>query len=844
MLTLFGTGLASGGDPSYPAISNLQAKYLGGRRLQLTIPRPSIASTQIVYADIERNGEPYYTGRINKDTDYTIWYISSHQIFIDSYVCPGETYIYSVTYRTDDGKYSETAIVEIEVPFVEDKPLTATYINGRVVSVYRDMGTVKNFPDAAFHVYRDGVHVGTFSQNTTGAFESGDSWLTNNSGMWFNDRNAHPGQTHEYRVEIVLFEGMTPMIQKTNAVVPMPSDAANLFLVSYLEERKISIKYDSNNTKDFPECTFELYRDGMKLGEFTQRISQNLENGDSWVGNTRNVTYNDNHALVGQEHEYTLVARLYPGGPSLTFTRKLLVPLPDINNVLLSVMEPRRVNLRIDEYAAHSFPNRLIELYRDGEKIMECLPKTTGELSNGDFWNFSSKEFRYTGFNLIPGQTYQFTVRIILYPGGPTVERTQSIALPSPRFDHSNFKSSYSHGSRVDVNAYISGLTGFYPNMYFHLYRDGELLGEFLYRYGTSGTMENGDQWSISGYWFIYYDYNATPGKTHNYSVRITLFEGYTLEFSRSVQIPVPSVPQSVVSVYRESGRRVTVSIRNNWASYRGLRYAIYRDETKLAEFSARNPILDPDTSDYVTKSTSYLYYVDTKHGVPGTTHTYRVEYIFADDVRFDRSASIHISDINLRQDLVKLQPNVGDGVLLSIGRGYRAYADLKYRIYRDDILVGELKDGVSGSSDNGNIWFLNPTTMYFHDATATMGHHEYRVVFQLFPGCEYSLNYTTTSQENRPSVLNYNYLPVIKKLPDNSHLLGLTIKRNGIADGQQFRVSLDGLNAVFEDNGESNMTLEGRDFPETGMLTFYVVAKPVIYYDNEPMEMSVGLVR
>lgn len=370
------------------------------------------------------------------------------------------------------------------------------------------------------------------------------------------------------------------------------------------------------------------------------------------------------------------------------------------------------------------------DVYRDNVKLQTVVDGQNDPETDGQIW-YSSGSYRY--FNDMaawPGHTHNYMV-VARVGTDESTGVSKEISIPVPVFP--TLTATYKSGR----TAYLrwDHVGGGFNNLRYDIFRDDVKIAEFGPK--SQGTAENGDSWEFSITDQFFYDNNVFPGQNHHYKVVATLFPGSDASISKEVRvnIPLPSFPEPSISY--QGGRTVQFYWSHAGPGFSDVRYQVYRDGVKRAEFAAKTSGAG-DNGDSWDFNSVRQYYSDSG-AFPGQTHTYHFVATLFPGCDISREVVYTVPSSAFKS--VSISYSGVRTVELLWSRITSADFDVVYTVYRDGEALASFNADATGSAENGDSWKIKSSYQYFYDANAWPGKvHQYKVVAHLFPGCELSV--------------------------------------------------------------------------------------------------------
>lgn len=687
-----------------------------GRQVKLEWTRVEVSGSVVDY-DIYRDDVKLATvidGQKDPETDGQVWYSNAlYQYYNDNTAWPGKTHTYTVIAKVGvDSANPITRNYAVPVP-----SFTGTWISykgGRTVRLEWTHLTA-DFGDMKYQIFRDDVKIAEFQQRTSGEDANGNTWINDTSYQNFYDNNAFPGETHNYKIVAVLFEGSDAVVEFTKSyAVPIP--AFTSVWASYRSGRTVGLEWSHINA-GFADMKYQIFRDDVKIAEFQQKSSGESANGDTWVTNTSYQSFYDNNTFPGQTHKYKIVAVLFEGCEAIAQVEKSVpIPLPAFTNTGFTYQNGRNVRIHW-LHIPNWFTNITYHVYRDNQKIADFTSKTQGTGVNGDTWSFDGGYQYYTDATAYPGKNHAYKIVATLFPGFE-IAFEQSYTVPSTSFDSVSIIYS---GVRT-VQFYWRRIASPDFNVVYTVYRDGEALASF--NADATGSAENGNSWKLHSSYQYFYDANAWPGKVHQYKVVAQLFPGCELSVEKEFQVPHTILPAPVFTY--QSGRNVQL----HWAkivshpTFDTIQYTVFRDGVELASFTADTEGSGTNNDSWKSAG-NHQYYVDGT-AIPWQTHQYRVEARLFEDCTVARESNYTVPGPKVTSPW----PTVMSVNSVSLSLGYNwanSFADASLEIYRN----GQKIDTLTPTNN------AFPTTYLDTGINVPDGPHYYQFLFRLYPGCD-----------------------------------------------------------------------------------------------------------
>ena len=559
-----------------PSFTGTWISYKGGRtvRLEWTHLKEGFDNMKYqVFRDDVKIGE-FQQRTTGEEASGNTWVSdSTYQNFYDNNAFPGETHSYRIVAVLFEGSEAVVQFTKsIPVPVPEFTRSWFTYQSVRTVRIEWNHINA-GFADMKYQVFRDDVKIGEFQHNTNGEDANGNTWVTNATYQNFYDNGAFPGETYNYKVVAVLFEGCDVVVQ-TEKTVPIPLPTFSRTGFNYQDGRNVRI-YWLHMPNGFTNITYHVYRDNQKIADFTSKTQGTGVNGDTWSFDSAYQYYNDATAYPGKIHEYKIIATLFPGF-EITFEQSYTVPRTIFDSVTINYSGVRTVQLYWRKITHSQFSDIVYTVYRDDVPLASYGAADSGTAQNGDSWKQDTYYQYYTDTNAWPGKVHQYKVVARLFPGGElSVEKEFQVPhtiLPATGF-------TYQNGRNVRLNwTKIVTYPTFDPIQY-TIFRDGIELASFAA--DTEGTGANNDSWRSDSYSQYYFDVTAIPWQTHTYKVEARLFTDCNVTRESNYTVPGPKVNSPSPTVMSVDSVSLTIgSVSAN--SFADAVLEIYRDGLKI----------------------------------------------------------------------------------------------------------------------------------------------------------------------------------------------------------------------------------------------------------------------
>lgn len=818
-----------------PRVVTPTVSISGGRNVTLSMACNSLAEYSEAVFDIYRDDQllatlaPNTAGDLPNGDGWTI--NGASLLYYDRNGIPGTTHSYRVTVTLYNGgpTIEASGSIAIPLPQLSESDIPARCYNGRMVSLGLGASRFSWYPDRYITIYRDDMMIADFSAKASGTLENGNSVL---SGI-FHDVNGIPGQTHEYKVAVTLYEGGPLIEASTSVAIPLPAfSEKDLWIYNY-QGRRVHFQVGGNPFSWYPDRFIEIFRDGEKLAGYLFRSSGTLENGNSWSG----LSFYDIYGIPGQTHEYRAVVTLYENGPTVEASTSISIPLPEYSSADLSAycFQGHKINIGLGAGKLSWYPERFYEIYRDDVKLAEFPFGTVGTMGNGNSWGNSDSFVDVTG---IPGETYQYRVKVTLFKFGPPVEAVLPVTISLPEFSDASILPAHVRGQQVQVRIKNSSFA-WYPKARYQIYRDNQLLAD--YPANGSGSSANGDRWSGGPFYDTFTDSHAKLDAVQTYRVVVTLFEGGpTVEGTATVRVPALVLDDSNLSISQGEGRPIRVRITHGLAEdMPDIVYNLFRDGVMLGRFTVGSSGMT-DIGNFWDSSGNTVDFYDVQCGPFGTVHEYRVVFEQNDGSSAGVAKEFAVPFPILPE--LQATSGLGGSTLLSIPR-FRGFPDLWYEIYRDGVFIQRVKDGSFGGDDTGNQWDTSRNTQYFTDFSATTGEdYTYRVVYEFYDACSIDTFVRSAIGTTLPCVYSFDYLPVIKRLPTREYLLGLSIARNMAPDDATVCIDSRRNDVIFAENGMQRISFPAANFDGSGFVNLYVVAPANTNFENDKFWFNIWI--
>lgn len=347
--------------------------------------------------------------------------------FTDTHAFPGRTHTYRLVFRLFEGCSVEMEKeIAVPMPSVGSSIYYVKYQNGRNVQVGIQNFTTY-FPELTYEIYRDDEKLAEVSPSTEGSLENGDNWhQTDTAWFFFYDTHARPGQTHVYRVVFRLFDGCW-FEQTRQLAIPMPEAHISDIMINRVGARTIRLLMLSR-LAGFPELTYHIYRNGVKLAEFPHGADGALENGDSWVLNKSTYFY-DVHGVPGATYTYKILINLYDD-VCLEYEKSISIPKDRLSNNFVSAINRQEgVELCIPRIYG-DMDGVSYEIFRNGLSLGRIADDENGVTDDGNSYRSEHSKQYFIDVNADFGARHNY--RIILWCGDIQMNETTASVHTDP----------------------------------------------------------------------------------------------------------------------------------------------------------------------------------------------------------------------------------------------------------------------------------------------------------------------------------------------------------------------------------------------------------------------------